>query len=119
MQPTIPVGPRFSPREIPGGAAAAYVRQGISGRDREETHSVVAVVERDAAECERRIGRYGRVEAVDEGRCRVSMEGVGAHWVVFGLGILEAGFRVEEASPAVREALAGWGERLVSATRPS
>ena len=116
-----PLGTRslFRPREIPGGDAAAYVRQGISGRDREETHSVVAVVERDAVECERRIGRYGRVEAVDEGRCRVSMEGVGAHWVVFGLGILEAGFRVEEASPAVREALAGWGERLVSATRPS
>jgi hypothetical protein len=45
------------------------------------------------------------------------MEGWGAHWIVFGLGVLEAPFTVEEASPAVREALAGWGERLLAAAR--
>ncbi|MDQ6669249.1 MAG: WYL domain-containing protein [Chloroflexota bacterium] len=30
MQPRVPVGPRFAPREPPGGDAAAFIARGVA-----------------------------------------------------------------------------------------
>jgi predicted DNA-binding transcriptional regulator YafY len=104
---------RFRPREIPGGDAAAYVRKGLS---RNETGlSVRAVVHAPASEVEPRIGRWGRVTAIDETSCRLEMDALDPRWAAFGLGVVDAPFTIEEAAPEVRHLLADWSQRFGAA----
>ena len=116
---TDPLGTRarFRPREVPGGDAAAYVRKGLSRR--EIGTAVTALVDASAAEVEARIGRWATVTAVDAERCRIQMEGRQAHWAVFGLGVLEAPFTIEEAPVEVHELLRRWGEHFTAAGNPA
>ncbi len=110
-----PMGTRsmFRPREIPGGDAATYVRQGLSRN--EESGRVVVRAAAPASVIETGIGRWGTVTPIDDASCRVAMEVRSPAWAVFGIGALGVDVVVEEASPAVREALAGWATRLALA----
>ncbi|KQZ89646.1 transcriptional regulator [Phycicoccus sp. Root563] len=108
---------RFRAREVPGGDAAAYVRKGLSRN--EIGNSLRVLVHAPKGAVEEQISRWATVTAVDAHSCRVEMDGRQARWAAFGLGVLEAPFTIEEASPEVHELLARWGERFTSATAGS
>jgi predicted DNA-binding transcriptional regulator YafY len=104
---------RFRPREIPGGDAAAYVRQGLS---RHDTGLVVrALVHGPLEEVEPRTGRWARLSRVDDHTCRIEMDAVDARWAAFGLGVIGAPFTLEEATPELRSVLADWSARFTAA----
>ncbi len=107
---------RFRMREVPGGDAAAYVRQGFSRG--EEPGRVVVRAAVPAGALAGGVGPWGTVLPVDEQSCRVMMEVRSPEWAVFGIGALGVDVVVEEASPAVRDALAGWATRLGAAALP-
>jgi predicted DNA-binding transcriptional regulator YafY len=104
---------RFRPRGIPGGDAAAYVRNGLSRN--EAGMRVVARVSAPAAQVESRVGRWATVEPVGEDECRVTMQATDPRWAIFGLGVLGAPFALEEAPDGFRAELAWWAERLSAA----
>lgn len=104
---------RFRPREIPGGDAATYVRQGLSRR--EEPGRVVFRAAASAAEVGPKVGRWGVVTPIDDQSCRVTMQAHSPAWAIFGIGVLGLPVVVEEATPAIRDALADWAERLTHA----
>ena len=109
-----PVGTKavFRPREVPGGDAAAYVREGISGRERglRFTVSVTAPEEH----VRRRIGVWGRVDEVAGDRVVVTFEAQDVRWAVFGIVYLEAPVELLEAPDELRAAIAEWRDRLGS-----
>jgi predicted DNA-binding transcriptional regulator YafY len=100
----------FRPREVPGGDAAAYVRQGISGRDRglRFTVSVTATEEH----VRRRVGTWGHVEEVAGDRVVVAFEAQDLRWAVFGIVYLEAPVELLDAPEELRAAIAVWRDRL-------
>ena len=101
---------RFRPREVPGGDAAAYVRQGLS---RNESRLVVrALVEAPLEEIEPRTGSWARLTRVDERSCRIEMDAVDPRWAAFGLGVIGAPFTLEEGTPELRATLADWSGRF-------
>jgi predicted DNA-binding transcriptional regulator YafY len=104
----------FRPREVPGGDAAAYVRQGISGRDRglRFTVSVTATEEH----VRRRIGTWGSVEEVAGDRVVVAFEAQDLRWAVFGIVYLEAPVELLEVPDELRAAIAEWRDRLATLT---
>ncbi len=106
---------RFRAREVPGGDAAAYVRQGLSRR--ETGTPVRALVHAPADEVTPRVGRWGTVSAVDDGSCRLVMEALDARWAAFGLGVVAAPFTIEEAPPELLAVLADWSARFADAAR--
>lgn len=106
---------RFRRREIPGGDAASFVRQGLSQRDRGQ--QVVALVRAPASVVEERIGRWAQVTPVDEGTCRVEMDASQPQWPIFGFGVVGAPFEVEDAPEAFHAMLRDWAGRLSAASR--
>jgi predicted DNA-binding transcriptional regulator YafY len=102
----------FRPREVPGGDAAAYVREGISGRERglRFTVSVTAPEEH----VRRRIGVWGRVDEVADDRVVVTFEAQDLRWAVFGIVYLEAPVELLDAPDELRGAIAEWRERLAA-----
>jgi predicted DNA-binding transcriptional regulator YafY len=104
---------RFRSRDIPGGDAAGYVRKGLS---RNETRAIVrALVEAPAPLVETRTGRWATVTPVDEDTCRVEMDAVNPAWAAFGLGVIEAPFTLEAATPELRATLTAWATRFRAA----
>lgn len=112
---TDPLGTKslFRRREIPGGDAAAYVKEGLGGRT--ELRRLVCVVDAPTAEVEQQIGRWTTVEGLGDGRCRVTSEAPDVGWLLLGMGMVGAPFTIEEASPEVREAMASWAQRFAAA----
>ncbi|PRX43874.1 putative DNA-binding transcriptional regulator YafY [Prauserella shujinwangii] len=117
LRPRIPTGPRFIPREPPGGDAAAYVSRGVSSaawrlRARVLVHAPAPVV------AERISPAVGVVEAVDEHRCVLdtgadSVETLGVH-----LGMLGARFEVTEPAELVAH-LRELADRYAAAVPPA
>lgn len=104
---------RFRMREVPGGDAAAYVRKGLS---RNETRVVVrARVQAAAEQVEKRTGRWARVTPVDDSSCLLEMDAVHPGWAAFGLGVVDAPFTLEEATPEVLAVLRLWSARFTEA----
>ena len=104
---------RFRPRGIPGGDAAEYVRKGLS-RNETAMH-VIARAQAPAAHVEARVGRWATVEAVGEHECRVTMQATDPRWAVFGLGVLDAPFTLEEAPQELVAMLEAWAQRFAAA----
>lgn len=94
-------GQRFRPREIPGGDAAQYVSRGL--RNRPQRHHVRIVVQAPAAEVDAVMGRWGEVEPLGAGACRMTMNTDTLDWPVLVLANLDHDFEVEE--PAELNAL--------------
>ncbi|MDJ0343582.1 YafY family protein [Streptomyces sp. H10-C2] len=88
IEPRLPAGPRFTPRELPGGDAAAYVSQRVSAaswryRSRVTVHAPAGAV------LERINPAVGVVEAVDANSCVLdtgadSVETLGVHLGMLG-----------------------------------
>ena len=103
----------FTRRELPGGDAVAFVRAAI-GTLLASQPAVEAMVDAPAASVRGRIGRWARVEALDDGHCRVRMRADNLDWAAAGLGMLGADFRIV-APPELVERVRAWGARFLSA----
>ena len=84
MEPKIPTGPRFVPRELPAGGAADFVSRGVA-RAYSSTRATVllhAPIEQIAPMVSE---QWGSVEPTDEGRCVIVLSGTSlrsiAHWL--------------------------------------
>ncbi len=105
----------FRPRDIPGGDAAAYVRQGLRGA---EALQITARVDAPRRHVERRIGPWARI--VDDGETdgepwvRLAIEANDAQWATFGLAHLAAPVTLESAPQTVVDTLEEWAARLAA-----
>ena len=86
-------GVRFRQRELPGGDAAEFVKRGL--RSMPQRHHVVVLVHTPADVVRRAVGRWGAVEEVDAGSCRMTMEVDDVAWPMVVLAGLDADFVVE------------------------
>ncbi len=95
MVPKTPTGPRFTPREIPGGDAAAFVSQRVARAAwrypaRVLVHAPAEVV------AERISSAVGTVEAVDEHSCILNTGGNSLEVIAVYLGMLGHDFEVSD-----------------------
>ena len=105
-------GARFRPRELPAADAAEFVRRGLKEMPR--PYRVEVLVDAPAATVRARIGRWGTVEEVDAGRCRVRMTADSLEWPILALGVVEADFHVV-SPPELRDRLTSWAARFARA----
>lgn len=116
MTPRIPTGPRFVPREIPGGDVAAFVAARFAGSSETDQWPCRGSVEvRAEARTMAPFVPDGAVEDLGDGRCRVSL----GSWSWMGLAASVARFDadVDAVEPAeLAEAFATLSRRLGDAS---
>ncbi|WP_079007942.1 WYL domain-containing protein [Streptomyces sp. XY431] len=95
IRPRTPAGPRFAPRELPGGDAASYVARRVSGAAW-RYHARVEVHAPAAAVIERINPAVGSVEAVDASRCLLTTGADTVQSLAVHLGMLDLDFDVTE-----------------------
>lgn len=106
-------GQRFRPRALPGGDAVAYVRDGL--RSQPQRHQVRVRLQAPAEEVEALMRRWGSVEPIADGECRMVLNTDTFDWPVMILANLDCAFTVE--GPAeLSELLDRVGRRFVSAS---
>jgi predicted DNA-binding transcriptional regulator YafY len=104
MRPKVPLGARFTPREVPGGDAAAFVASGIARMW--PFQAAVRLPLPADHEKVRGLVTYGTVEKIDDGSCRLILGADTPQHVAFLLSFLEIDFEVEsstELAQALRE----------------
>ncbi|MER6578685.1 YafY family protein [Nonomuraea sp. NPDC001023] len=104
-------GASFLPRPLPGGDAAAFVR---AAAQVPTAKTVVALVHAPAEQVRRTAGRWGEIEPVAPGRCRLTMVSTSLDWPTQALGNIGAEFEVLE-SPEFVDHLRNWGTRFLDA----
>ncbi len=107
-----PTGARIGVREIPGGDAAAFVRDQMFSSV--PTYRAVATIH---APYEQVRGRIGDVVPLDDHRCRLHGHTDTLEWTAFGLIMLGYDFEVHEP-PELVEYIRTLGDRLGRATPP-
>ncbi|WP_043467062.1 YafY family protein [Kitasatospora sp. MBT66] len=95
IRPRTPAGPRFAPRELPGGDAASYVARRVSGAAW-RYHARVEVHAPAAAVIERINPAVGSVEAVDASRCLLTTGADTVQSLAVHLGMLDFDFDVTD-----------------------
>jgi predicted DNA-binding transcriptional regulator YafY len=108
----VSTGDRFRPRELPGGDPAAFVRAGIDNIP--SPHAVEAVVHAPADRVRAQIGQWATVEAVGDGRCRLTMTVDSLDWTALALGSVGAEFEVV-GPPELADLIGEWGARFTRA----
>jgi predicted DNA-binding transcriptional regulator YafY len=108
-------GQRFRPRELPAEDAASFVRTSIENIP--GVYTVEALVHASAAKVRAIVGRYGRVEELDGGRCRLHMTVDSLDWPAFALGSVGAEFELLRP-PELVEYIHEWAARFERATTP-
>lgn len=109
-------GQRFRPRELPGGDAMAFVRDGL--RSQPQRHQVQIRLAVPAAEAEAVMGRWGSVEPISDDECRMTLNTDTLDWPVLVLANLDCAFTVE-GPRELSELLERVGRRFVrSGARP-
>jgi predicted DNA-binding transcriptional regulator YafY len=106
-------GMRFSPRELPADDVATFVRAGIESVPL--PHTVEALVNAPAATVRSMVGQWGKVEDLDEGRCRLRMTADSLDWPTLALGAVGAEFEVV-GPPELVDHLREWASRFTRAT---
>ena len=114
VEATRATGVHFTPRELPGGDAVAFVRAAI-GTLLASQPAVEAVIHAPAAQVRDRVGRWATVDALDDGQCRLRMRADNLDWAAAGLGLLGADFEIV-APPELVERLREWTTRFAAAT---
>jgi predicted DNA-binding transcriptional regulator YafY len=103
LRPRVPTGPRFAPRDLPGGDAAAFVARRVAQvwpyRATVRLHAPA-----DSAEA-RRCATYGQVEPVDERTCLLRFGADSPHALAFLLAALEVDFEVQDPPELAGELL--------------
>ncbi|GAA2724700.1 helix-turn-helix transcriptional regulator [Cellulomonas aerilata] len=95
MVPRTPTGPRFAPREVPGGDAAAFVAARFKGSDGDDAWPCRGEVLLDLPAAE--VAPYaseGTVEAVAPSRCRVTLGAWSWHSLAATVARFDATFEV-------------------------
>ncbi|MGW0829589.1 helix-turn-helix transcriptional regulator [Streptomyces prunicolor] len=107
-------GSRFTPRELPTGSAAEYLRQSMYRR--QETYEYVVTFAAPADAIAARIPAWlGTPEPLDEHSCRLrATTGDAVHWLAVRLAMLDCEFTVQEPEELVRY-VRELGERLTRA----
>jgi predicted DNA-binding transcriptional regulator YafY len=101
IQPRIPTGPRFVPRELPGGDVATYLRRGVGSatwryRARVRVHAPAAAITG-------RLPPAVLVEAIDEHTCIINVGSDTPQMLAVYLGMLDADFEVGEPSELLEQ----------------
>ncbi|MFJ5076291.1 helix-turn-helix transcriptional regulator [Streptomyces sp. NPDC088553] len=117
IQPRTPTGPRFAPREPPGGDVAAYVSRRVSGAAWRH-HARVTVHAPAAAVIERINPAVGTVEAVDSDTCVLTTGADTVQTLAVHLGMLDFDFDVTEPEELVTH-LRRLGSRYARSTPPN
>ena len=86
-------GIRFRQRDLPGGDAAEFVKDGLRGTA--QRHHVVVRIHTDADVVRRHVGHWGEVEELAGRRCRLTMDVDDLAWPMFVLAGLGAAFDIE------------------------
>jgi len=107
-------GSRFTPRELPTGSAAEYLRQSMYRR--QETYEYVVTFAAPADAIAARIPAWlGTPEPLDADTCRLrATTGDAVHWLAVRLAMLGCEFTVQEPEELVRY-VRELGERLTRA----
>ncbi len=109
-------GRRFTPREVPGGDAAAYVAAGR--RETTGRHTAVVVVRLPAEELRRRFGGgWGVVTPIDAETCEFRTGDDDLRWLALRLAMIDAEMEVREPAE-LRDHLRGLAARLGRAAAP-
>jgi predicted DNA-binding transcriptional regulator YafY len=120
MRPATPLGARFTPREIPGGDAAAFVAARIARLW--PFQAAVRLPLPADHEKMRRMVTYGTIEKIDDGSCRMIIGGDTPQSVAFLLSLLEIDFEVEssiELADALRHVADRFQRAANSADKPA
>ncbi|MGP3919415.1 helix-turn-helix transcriptional regulator [Nonomuraea sp. 10N515B] len=96
ISPRTPVGPRFTPRELPGGDAAQFVARGVS--DVWPVQATIRLHTSAESARQRMWPLNGRLEAVDEHSCLLYLGAETPRMLVSLLTMLDVDFTIE--SPA-------------------
>jgi predicted DNA-binding transcriptional regulator YafY len=110
-----PHGPRFAPRALPAEDVAAYVSAGVGAALWEVRATVL--LHAPASQVARRLPPWaGRVEAVDEGTCRLHTGADTPHQLALWLGQLDVDFELAARdAPELAAHLRRLGERYLRA----
>jgi predicted DNA-binding transcriptional regulator YafY len=101
IQPRVPTGPRFAPRELPGGDVATYLLRGVGSatwryRARVRVHAPAAAITG-------RLPPAVLVEAIDEHTCMIDVGSDTPQMLAVYLGMLDADFEVGEPSELLEQ----------------
>jgi len=94
IRPRPPTGPRFVPRQDPGGDLIAFVEKGLGSAMWK--YRVTAQVHASADEIAARVPPSVMVEPVDDSTCRVHVGSDTPAMLAVWLGMLEADFELED-----------------------
>jgi predicted DNA-binding transcriptional regulator YafY len=110
-------GAQFRPRDVPTGDAAAFVRAGIENLSA-APHNVEALIRAPAAVIRARIGPWGAIEDIGDGRCLLRLTSDSLDWPAMALGATGADFEVV-SPPELLDHVRDWADRFSRATTPS
>jgi predicted DNA-binding transcriptional regulator YafY len=96
IQPRVPTGPRFAPRELPGGDVATYLLRGVGSAT--WRYQARVRVHAPAAAITGRLPPAVLVEAIDEHTCIINVGSDTPQMLAVYLGMLDADFEVGEPS---------------------
>jgi predicted DNA-binding transcriptional regulator YafY len=108
-------GARFRQRELPGGDAAAFVRNQIAAMPTQ--HHVEVHLRAPAADVEKVAGRWATIEAIDDTSCSLAMNVDTFDWPTLLLAALETDFAVV-GPPEFHSYLRATGELFLRAGTP-
>ena len=95
IHPVTPTGPRFTPRDLPGGDPAAYVARSVA--QMWPYQATVRLHTPAASEIARTAATYGRIEPVDDHTCMLRIGADSPRALTFLLGAIEVDFDIVEA----------------------
>lgn len=104
MAGTSTTGVRFRQRDLPGGDAAEFVKRGL--RTGPQRHHVSVRLHTGADAVRRHVDRWGTVEELEAGQCRLVMEVDDLAWPMFALAGLGVPFTIESPDELVERAAA-------------
>ena len=116
LRPRVPLGARFTPREIPGGDPAAFLASRIA--EMWPFQASVRLPLPADHEKMRRMVTWGTIEEIDESSCRLIIGADTPQSLAFLLSFLEIDFEVE-SSPELARALQHVAERFQRAATPA
>jgi predicted DNA-binding transcriptional regulator YafY len=109
-------GIRFQARQLPAADALEFVRTSIGNLA--TPRQVEAVVHAPATTVRGLVGRWAKIEPMDEQRCTLRMNGENLDWPAFTLAVIGAEFEIVQPAELVDHVRA-WGKRFGSAVARS
>ncbi len=113
IEPKIPAGPRFAPRELPGGDVVAYLDERLQVALWEYQATLLMPLSATRL-AELITPTWALIEPVDEHSCPLTMGADSMHLPAVFAGMLDVDFEVVDP-PELRDHLANLGERYLRA----